>query len=151
MARKRCLCCKRMRDVTKFYAHPGMADGRLNKCTDCCKSQAIANRNSHIDRYREYDRDRSTLPHRVSARESYAKTPAGRMSGNAAKRKWQRTNADRRAAHVILNNAIKAGTITRGPCEVCGSTKRIHGHHDDYSKPLVVRWLCPKDHKGVHA
>lgn len=34
-------------------------------------------------------------------------------------------------------------------CEVCES---IHAqrHHDDYSKPLEIRWLCPLHHKEVH-
>jgi hypothetical protein len=32
---------------------------------------------------------------------------------------------------------------------VCGS-KKVHGHHEDYNKPLEVHWLCPKHHKARH-
>ena len=53
-------------------------------------------------------------------------------------------------AHNILNNAILKGEIIRGPCSVCGSTKRIHGHHEDYNKPLEVIWVCAIHHKEIH-
>ncbi|UOF80573.1 putative hnhc nuclease [Caudoviricetes sp.] len=36
------------------------------------------------------------------------------------------------------------------PCEVCGTDNKVHRHHDDYSKPLQVRFLCPKHHKAIH-
>jgi hypothetical protein len=63
---------------------------------------------------------------------------------------WINNNATKHAAHVILNTALSRGKIVKQPCEVCGTTYRVHGHHDDYSKPLDVRWLCPKHHKEAH-
>lgn len=42
-----------------------------------------------------------------------------------------------------------ASKIPLEPCEVCGET-RTHRHHPDYSKPLVVRFLCALHHKQVH-
>ena len=47
-------------------------------------------------------------------------------------------------------NALQSGRLTKGPCETCGATHKVHGHHDDYLKPLVVRWLCPKHHAEHH-
>jgi hypothetical protein len=32
---------------------------------------------------------------------------------------------------------------------VCGRT-RSHAHHDDYSKPLDVIWLCSTHHRSRH-
>jgi hypothetical protein len=54
-------------------------------------------------------------------------------------------------ARRILMEAVKSGKMKRGTCETCGSSKDIHGHHDDYSKPLSVRWLCRKHHRELHA
>ena len=39
--------------------------------------------------------------------------------------------------------------LEKKPCEVCGSEK-VDAHHDDYLKPLDVRWLCRKHHMQVH-
>ena len=47
--------------------------------------------------------------------------------------------------------AIKNGKLVPGPCELCGSTRFVDGHHDDYAKPLDVRWLCRSCHKKEHA
>ena len=40
-------------------------------------------------------------------------------------------------------------SLERKPCEVCGETK-VEAHHDDYTKPLEVRWLCKRHHAEVH-
>jgi hypothetical protein len=40
-----------------------------------------------------------------------------------------------------VRSAVRAGRLVRAACETCGATK-TQGHHDDYSKPLDVRWLC---------
>ena len=40
-------------------------------------------------------------------------------------------------------------TLRSEPCEVCGATKTV-AHHDDYAKPLDVRWLCRSHHALLH-
>ena len=46
------------------------------------------------------------------------------------------------------SRALRDGRLTRQPCEVCGSL-RTEMHHDDYSRPLDVRWLCKVHHEAV--
>lgn len=48
-----------------------------------------------------------------------------------------------------LRSAVRYGKIVRQPCEVC-QTPKAQGHHTDYSKPLDVKWLCPKHHREEH-
>jgi len=48
-----------------------------------------------------------------------------------------------------FRNAVQSGKIVRKPCEVCGIEK-TEGHHDDYTKPLDVTWLCRLDHCARH-
>jgi len=47
-------------------------------------------------------------------------------------------------------DAIRRGELIRGNCSACGSEK-AHAHHEDYSKPLDVIWLCRKHHTELHA
>lgn len=45
--------------------------------------------------------------------------------------------------------AIRRGDIIKLPCEICGDDKSV-GHHDDYTKPLELRFLCKKHHMQWH-
>lgn len=44
--------------------------------------------------------------------------------------------------------AVLIGQIVKQPCE-CGA-EQSEAHHDDYSKPLDVRWLCKPCHGAAH-
>jgi hypothetical protein len=82
----------------------------------------------------------------------------------AYKRKWSNSNPERRRitlqkqrekfpkkykARTAFRNAIRDGKIQRQPCQKCGSLK-AQGHHEDYSKPLEVVWLCTTHHAERH-
>lgn len=66
-----------------------------------------------------------------------------------AEKKYKARNPEKHNAHTAVYTARKAGRLRKEPCEVCGDPKS-EAHHDDYSKPLEVRWLCPKHHGEVH-
>lgn len=59
------------------------------------------------------------------------------------------TNPAQKKAWNITAAAIRRGRLTKQPCDVCGSTD-VQAHHDDYAKPLEVRWLCRGHHDAVH-
>jgi hypothetical protein len=42
--------------------------------------------------------------------------------------------------------AVHRGHLARQPCEVCGA-EPAERHHEDYSQPLAVEWLCPEHHR----
>ena len=67
-----------------------------------------------------------------------------------------KSEGQRRAGHIV-DKAIQKGVIVRMPCEICGDSgsmsdgrSNIQAHHDDYNKPLDVRWLCQKHHHEWH-
>jgi hypothetical protein len=70
-------------------------------------------------------------------------------SAKAANTKWKKQNRLKIKAHSLLHTEVRAGRIVKQPCEVCGK-RRVEAHHDDYTKPLDVRWLCKKHHMELH-
>ena len=46
--------------------------------------------------------------------------------------------------------AVRRGTMKRQPCEIPGCRSRAEKHHEDYSRPFDVHWLCTKHHLETH-
>lgn len=69
---------------------------------------------------------------------------------HARKRQWQIRNAEKRAAHKAVEYALMRGDLIRQPCERCASETNVQAHHDDYSRPLDVMWLCQPCHIQRH-
>jgi ribosomal protein S27AE len=83
-----------------------------------------------------------------AAHRAYAKANPGIMQKHG--RKWKAENPEKRRAENAVTHAIEDGLLVRLPCERCGDGP-AHAHHDDYSKPLEVRWLCARCHRQFHA
>lgn len=82
------------------------------------------------------------------ASETFVKTEEGWRERKKRKRKTVFKHKDN--ARALVQKAITSGKLTRQPCSVCGSEENIEAHHDDYDKPLEVRWLCSLHHKEHH-
>ena len=78
-------------------------------------------------------------------RERYAKSPKYRAQ--IAQRDAKRTGCTKYRARKRVQHALVAGHLERKPCEIgTGCRGAIQAHHDDYSRPLDVRWLCKLHH-----
>jgi len=81
------------------------------------------------------------------------KLTAKRYNNSLAKslnnKRWYEKNKYKAKAHYAVTRALRLGILFRQNCEVCGNEK-AEAHHNDYTRPLEVRWLCHKCHMYLH-
>ncbi len=137
---KTCSTCKEIKPKTDFYKDKRTPDGLKYQCKKCHLESSIRTRDE--DKKRESNKRhmrnaRKINPDKFRERER-------RLSINRAKDK-------KYLARKELNNAVKRGDIIKPRfCKNCNKKRKITAHHDDYSKPLEVQWLCYTCHGKVH-
>jgi hypothetical protein len=129
MQMKTCFKCGQRKLLEMFYHHPQMSQGTLNKCKECTRLDAALRREQMLN------------------------DPAWIAKERERCRRKQRTFAKRQPvqsrAYTAIREAKRKGKLKPQPCEVCGEPK-TQAHHDDYNRPLDVRWLCVKHHAEHH-
>lgn len=135
-SKKVCKRCGQELPIELFYTHKGMADGHLNICIGCTKKRVMEHREVNLDRIRAYDRIRHQAGASKIARAKY--------------QDWYRTaKENQRQANHAVSNAIRDGKLQKKPCSICGA-EPAEAHHEDYSDPLNVIWLCTTHHSRLH-
>lgn len=129
MQTKKCGACEAVKPASEFHKRAASVDGLAARCKKCQQAYDVARRDD---------------PKRKAQRE--ANRPKYAHKQTEYNRKWRSNHPEKYKAHIILNNAVRDGLVTKGGCYVCQSTVDIEAHHNDYSKPLEVIWLCPKHH-----
>lgn len=119
---KECRGCGEEKQMREFYEHPQMGDGHLNFCKECVLERVREHRAKNIDRIRAYDRARG----------------------------WRPGPREKIAARRAVRDAIARGDLKVKPCERCSYGVGVQAHHEDYSKPLDVTWLCRRCHGERH-
>lgn len=124
MKMKRCKTCNEIKSLEYFEVdHKGYLK-RNTECRVCYRPKRL--------RY-------------ISASK---KRPSYREHINISNKRQRELSPQRMKAVGTLNSAIESGKIQRLPCEICGNPKS-EAHHEDYTKPLYVRWLCRLHHMHV--
>ena len=143
---KTCNICVLEKPLGEFYENHTYRDGYNGKCKVCEKEAKKSYRLRNLSKVRKQERDRSRRNYN-EGRLVYLREWKLKNKEKLVKyvKTWQRQNPEKRNCHVIVGNDVRDGDLVKGPCEVCGSLE-VSAHHDDYSKPLEVRWLCFKHH-----
>jgi hypothetical protein len=104
-----------------------MGDGHLNKCKDCTRKDSALQleKNKQNPEWIKKERERVRL------------------------KQLKQKGKPRTIIYAEIKAKIASGEIIKLPCAVCGNAK-AQGHHEDYSKPFDLVWLCVRHHQDRH-
>ena len=127
-----CIKCNRIKSTKHFYHSTIRKSGNRGECKSCVIDRVhSANQKPH--RLTWYTSEKFKMVHRGNFQRYIAQYPM------------------RREARSITYNAIRRGELVRASkCENCGKNQNIEAHHDDYNKPMSIRWLCKNCHGEWH-
>lgn len=123
-AYKTCLQCQRSLPAASFHKSGTRRDELQIYCKPCNRDRVKAWRKANRDKVSETNR------------------------------RYRTNNPEKNIAHRRLHKALRDGRLTKpSGCEDCGlaaSPEDLQAHHEDYSKPLDVEWLCRCCHMRRH-
>lgn len=148
-----CTKCKEIKPLTEFYKEKRRPVGFQSICKKCHSLRSKQYYKDNIVKFKEYNSEyyqnnKSKFPDYVKDWRS-RNAEKVRECNRLNQRKWRLFNKYKEDAHNAVKKALRAKILVALPCEICGSLE-VEAHHDDYSKPLDVRWLCRVHHLAIH-
>lgn len=141
---KNCRVEKNKEEFNKWYKKTG-STGFRSLCKEC---------DHEINKkYREKNKELLTQKRRIrtGAQPKKKCTDPAKIKRYEDMYRSQRKYPERVAARSFLNMYVKIGKIVRpNICEICLKNKNVEGHHEDYLKPLEVKWVCKRCHSDIH-
>jgi len=142
-----CAGCNQEKPLTDFYK--SSRDGFQARCKECKRVEG---------------RERNRQPKRKAYNARFQKelTESGYFQEYQSRPEVKRRRADRAKqysqdpklrirwlARWYSRRMVRNGSITQQPCAICGK-EDSQMHHPDYTKPLLIVWLCADCHRKLH-
>jgi ribosomal protein S27AE/uncharacterized protein YlaI len=125
--------CPRCGTLTEFSDDYIKRRGYM--CNPCKSRATIESAKKHKERKYSHTRE-------------YQKTH--KFDRSEYSKRYRNNNPEKKKAHSLVQTAIRNGSIIKQQCLVCGDSNS-HAHHDDYTKPLEIKWLCHIHHMELHS
>ncbi len=159
---KKCISCGINKNLDEFYYRKENGKYR-NKCKECF---CIQYKNKYLNdvSFREKKNEQAKNYSKRHTEILRVKKSLYRIKNPDKVRKWvnryyednkekimfknnvyEKNNPIKKTAHHKVKYAVKNGNLISLPCIVCGGLKTM-AHHEDYTKPLKVIWLCARHH-----
>lgn len=150
---KQCYKCKEIKPIVEFSLQKASSDGHHSYCKQCVRTYDAERR--HTNAYRAKERAysrlwRATHPDKVKEKNIKA-YERHKEAIKCANKQYRKQHDTLRVAHNKIRNAKGRGQLTPPTyCYECGKNCTPDAHHEDYSKPFEVTWLCRLCHRIKH-
>ena len=165
---KWCYACKEYMNIEHFGKNRRKQDGYATECRACKKIADAKSYQKHrarrLQRMKEY-KEEHYEEIRIKDIET-SRSKRGRKRNRVATKKYYNTHKEivgkrvkegyvkypeKYRSRTAFRNACKCGKIQRPKeCQQCFIECTPDGHHEDYSKPFEVVWLCKGCHGKMH-
>jgi len=147
---KACNKCGVVKPLSEFGNCPARPDGKRYRCLDCTRSYDNEYRRKNLKKARKQSRARRLVnrDREAAVKREWKRKNKDKVS--KANRAYRERNREKCKAWNTFWTAVESGSVHMPDVCECGNQQPLHAHHDDYSKPLDVRWLCVACHARVH-
>lgn len=148
---KLCRECNVEKPLSEFYVHGQMKDGHLNKCKHCVKARIDKYLKANPDKKKQWALNYANSETGLKKAKAYLSTEKGKAVRKNKTNNYRKNHPIRDRARYLVSYEIQCGRLIRpNVCSCCNAECKPHGHHDNYTKPLEVEWLCEPCHKLWH-
>ncbi len=169
-----CKRCKVEKNDDDFGKLKCSKDGVNPRCRQCCcesvkksnkSAEAIDNKKKYVSEWQKKNREKRLEQSRnwylrnlgkaremsLEATRKYFSTEKGKKNRSERGAKWEKKNIEKRRVHDRTMYAVETGKLVRPDfCSKCSKQCKPQAHHEDYTKPYDVIWLCSQCHFYLH-
>lgn len=146
----KCTRCGKVKPITSFSVRSAIKRGHRSSCKICDNEYYNVNHTSLLEKKRKYNKRPEVIARNKRLQDWYS----AHKTNNARKvkpHKWSSLKYYPSVSAAVYRAKKTGALIKPAACEHCEIvTEKLQAHHDDYSKPLEVNWLCIKCHMEKH-
>ena len=153
---KVCSMCKVGKPLSEYYKNRTSSDGFSYACKNCMKNYCSIWRNHNSEYFKTWRNNnpdytsKSIQRNKEYQKEYYLKNKDKLLKNKAINYTTIQTAVAQKVRLALENGMLKKADS----CELCNSIGNLIAHHNDYTNPLVVLWVCKfchmRIHKGIH-
>ena len=142
----------------------------MKKCIICGKQlvgqqRKYCSAKCNMKRYNSTPRRKASEKNRQYSKNKFIKKPGDKLDQSGSnnpnwkggisknhmryRREFIKNNPEKVKVNMIAYAARRRGDLIPEPCIICGNEK-VDMHHQDYTKPFDVDWLCRSCHNLVN-
>lgn len=144
---KTCRRCNKPKEDSEFNTYKKYGKTYLKSMCKPCQSEWYAEKGYGKKSYED------NRQHKKQLMKAYTQTKAGKEAAKRAQEKYRRSSqySLKQNARKKVFRAVQSGKLVKPICcESCSQELALEAHHEDYSKPLEIKWLCKECHENTH-